>query len=120
VTTGRSATGVPRKQTPRSSTNHKAGADGGVIPHKVDHPQPEPASSGELPGAGSTSPNLGNDPLEDTSPARVLSNRELRELRKKEKKVKEKFEVRCDPPPVPTARHSNSTAEGREAKGART
>ena len=44
-------------------------------------------------------PNLGNDPPE-SSPARVLSNRELRELRKKEKKAKElreKLEVHYHP-----------------------
>lgn len=45
-------------------------------------------------------PNLGNDPSEESPPARVLSNRELRELRKREKKaqeLKEKLEVRYDP-----------------------
>ena len=42
---------------------------------------------------------LGNDPLEDKPPPRASSRRELRELRKKEKKVGgglEKPEVRCD------------------------
>ena len=44
-------------------------------------------------------PNLGNDPPEEKPPPRALSKRELRELRKKEKKVgrgPEKLEVRFD------------------------
>jgi len=43
--------------------------------------------------------NLGNDPVENKPPPRALSKRELRELRKKEKKVvgePEIPEVRCD------------------------
>jgi len=45
------------------------------------------------------SPSLGNDPVEDKPPPRALSKRELRELRKKEKKAgagPENPEVRCD------------------------
>jgi len=44
--------------------------------------------------------NFGNDPIEDKPPPRPLSKRELRELRKREKKVggvPEKREVRRDP-----------------------
>ena len=86
MTTRHSTTTVSRNQTA-----------GGTAPYKLDPPRPEPTSSGRPPGSGSVSPNLGNDPLEETVPARALSNRELRELRKKEKKtrdLREKAEVR--------------------------
>jgi len=77
----------------------KSSVGGGAITYGVGHHKPEPTSPGRLPGTGGVLPSLGNDPPEDKSPARVLSNREIRELRKKEKKAKEfreKLEVCYD------------------------
>ena len=82
-----------RQEPPRQPTK-----DAGV---PSQPPRPEPTTLGQLPGpSGGPPPNLGNNPMEDGKPTRILSKREIRELQKKEKKareLREKLEVRHDP-----------------------
>ena len=78
VATRRSKTTVSRKQPA-----------GGTLPNGADSPRPEPTSSGRLQGSGSASLNLGNDTPGENTSIKALSNRELRELRKNEKKTRE-------------------------------